>query len=141
MSNTDEIRWRQRFEHFEKALLLLQEALEDRSVEEYSKLEQEGIIQRFEYTFELAWKTVKDKLYYEGYDEKTPRSVIRRAFEIEYITEDEAETWLDSLDKRNLLSHTYDEKTAKAALDAIVEEYYPMLKKIYKNLKVEANRG
>jgi nucleotidyltransferase substrate binding protein (TIGR01987 family) len=141
MSNADEIRWRQRFENFEKALLLLREVLEAKPVLEYSKLEQEGIVQRFEYTFELAWKTMKDRLYYEGHDERTPRSVIRRAFEVGFLTEDEAEIWLDSLEKRNLLSHTYNEQTALAALQKIANEYSKILIALYQRLKPEANQS
>ena len=140
MSNADEIRWQQRFDNFQKAFLLLKEALEEKHINEYSKLEQEGIIQRFEYTFELAWKTVKDKLFYEGYDEKTPRAVIRRAFEVEFITEEDTEIWLDSLDKRNMLSHTYNEDAAREALEAIRDNYYPVIKQVYQSLKAEINR-
>jgi nucleotidyltransferase substrate binding protein (TIGR01987 family) len=140
MSNADEIRWRQRFDNFQKAFLLLQDALEAKPVNEYSKLEQEGIIQRFEYTFELAWKTIKDKLFYEGYDEKTPRAVIRKAFEVEIISEDDTEIWLDSLDKRNMLSHTYDEGAARQALEAIRDHYYPVIRQVYQNLKAEIDR-
>lgn len=140
MSNTDEIRWQQRFDNFQKAFLLLQEALEDKPIHEYSKLEQEGIIQRFEYTFELAWKTLKDKLFYEGYDEKTPRGVIRRAFEVGFISEEDTEIWLDSLNKRNILSHTYDENAAREALEAIRGSYYPVIRQVYQALKAEMSR-
>ncbi|MCR4317475.1 MAG: nucleotidyltransferase substrate binding protein [Planctomycetes bacterium] len=140
MSNTDEVRWRQRFDNFQKAFLLLKDALEENPINEYSKLEQEGIIQRFEYTFELAWKTIKDKLFYEGYDEKTPRAVIRKAFEVGFISEDDTEIWLDSLDKRNILSHTYDEKKALEALEAIRDNYYPVIEQVYLNLKAEIDR-
>jgi len=140
MSNADEIRWQQRFENFEKAFRLLEEVLEEKPINKYSMLEQEGIIQRFEYTFELAWKTIKDKLLYEGYDEKSPRAVIRKAFAAGFISEDDTEVWLDSLDKRNLLSHTYDEKTAEVALEAIQTRYYPLIKQVYQNLKSEIDR-
>jgi nucleotidyltransferase substrate binding protein (TIGR01987 family) len=140
MSNADEIRWQQRFDNFQKAFLLLKEALEEKPMNEYSRLEQEGIIQRFEYTFELAWKTIKDKLFYEGYDEKTPRAVIRRAFEVEFISEEDTEIWLDSLNKRNILSHTYNEDAAREALEAILDNYYPVIKQVYQNLKAEINR-
>ena len=137
MSGSGEIRWKQRYENFSKAIALLGEALEAKPIEEYSRLEQEGIVQRFEYTFELAWKTLKDKLLYEGYDEKTPRSVIRRAFDVGYVTEDEAEIWLDSLGKRNLLSHTYNESVAQQALQFIAERYYPLLKSLHRRLRDE----
>lgn len=139
MDNDNEIRWRRRQENFSKAIALLGEALEAKPIDRYSRLEQEGIVQRFEYTFELAWKTLKDKLLYEGYDEKTPRSVIRRAFEAGYLTEDEAETWLDSLDKRNLLSHTYNERMAQQALRFIADRYYPLLKSLHRRLQQEVD--
>ena len=138
MNENRDVRWKQRFQNFEKAYLLFEEALLDRPLKDYSKLEQEGIIQRFEYTFELAWKTIKDKLFYEGYDEKTPRSVIRRAFELNMRSEEETEICLDSLDKRNLLSHTYDETNAKASLALISGKYYSSLKNIYAQLKLQA---
>jgi nucleotidyltransferase substrate binding protein (TIGR01987 family) len=77
MSNTDEIRRRQRLENFEKAFLLLQDVLEGKPIDEYSRLEQEGIIHRYEYTFELAWKTIKDKLFYEGCDENAAREALK----------------------------------------------------------------
>lgn len=139
MNNSAEIRWKQRFENFEKAFLLLKEALADRPLLEYSKLEQEGIVQRFEYTFELAWKTLKDRLYYEGYDETSPRAVIRRAFETKYLTDEETETWLESLEQRNLLSHTYDEAAAQDALNLIKEKYFYMLDTVYQQLKSDLN--
>ncbi len=131
MSNSDEIRWRQRLDHFRTALSLLRTALEERPINEYSDLEQEGIIQRFEYTFELAWKTLKDLLFYEGYDETSPRSVIRRAFEMGYISEDDVECWFDALEKRDLLSHTYRRKLALEALDLISNRYASMLNRLH----------
>ncbi len=140
MSNSNAIRWKQRFDNFQKAFLLLREVLEGKSIGEYSKLEQEGIVQRFEYTFELAWKTVKDKLYYEGFDEKTPRAVIRKAFEVGFISEDDTEIWLESLSARNLLSHTYDEETARKVLESIRDRYYPVIERLYESLKAEIER-
>jgi nucleotidyltransferase substrate binding protein (TIGR01987 family) len=118
-------------------VLLLQEALADRPLFEYSKLEQEGIVQRFEYTFELAWKSLKDRLYYEGYDETSPRAVIRRSFEAKYLTEEETELWLESLEQRNLLSRTYDEAAAGEALALIKEKYFTVFERIYQRLKSE----
>lgn len=131
MSNTDEIRWKQRMDHFKSALSLLRTALEDRPLDEYSDLEQEGIIQRFEYTFELAWKTMRDLLFYEGYDEPSPRSVIRRAFEMGYVSEDDVECWFDALEKRNLLSHTYRRELAVEALDLISNRYATILYRLH----------
>ena len=78
MSNTDDIRWQQRLANFGKAMSQLDAATKEN---EYSDLERAGVMKTFEFCFELAWKTLKDLLFYEGYDEKTPRDVLRRAFE------------------------------------------------------------
>jgi len=132
MSNTDEIRWQQRLENFQKAFAQLEAACDQ---EDYSDLERAGLVQVFEFSFELGWKTLKDLLFYEGYDEKTPRDVIRRAFAVGYISESESETWLDALDKRNLLSHTYDEETAEEAVELIKDHYTPVLRSTIDTLK------
>jgi nucleotidyltransferase substrate binding protein (TIGR01987 family) len=140
MSNTDPIRWKQRLTQFEKASGLLFEAME-RPVEELSKLEQEGVIQRFEYTFELSWKVLKDLLFYEGFDVKSPRQVFRQAFEAEYMGEKDTETALSALSKRNLLSHTYEEAVAQEALREIQQNYTPMLKRLQQTLRHRKARG
>lgn len=132
MANSDEIRWKQRLENFGKALAQLESAC---AIETYSDLERAGLVKLFEISFELAWKTLKDLLYYEGYDEKTPRSVIRKAFETEYLDESDAETLLDALDKRNLLSHLYEEKTAVEAKDLIKNQFHPIFQRIYSRLE------
>jgi nucleotidyltransferase substrate binding protein (TIGR01987 family) len=139
MDNADPIRWQQRFSRFEKASGLLFEAME-RPVEELSKLEQEGVIQRFEYTFELAWKVLKDLLFYEGFDVKSPRQVFRQAFEAEYMREEDTETALNALSKRNLLSHTYEEAVAQEALREIQQNYAPMLKRLQHTLRKRKDR-
>lgn len=76
----DTPRWKYRFDNFRRALALLREAMEQETL---SQLEQEGAIQRFEYTMELAWKTLKDYLESQNvvFDTITPRTVIRKAFE------------------------------------------------------------
>lgn len=107
--NYKEIRWKQRFENFENAFLLLEEAVND--FPNLSKLEKEGLIQRFEYTFELSWKTLKDFLESQGVEAKFPREVIKQAFKNELILD--GELWLQMLDSRNQMAHTYDEKTFK----------------------------
>jgi nucleotidyltransferase substrate binding protein (TIGR01987 family) len=124
MSNTDEIRWRQRLENFRKAMNQLRAACDK---QKYSDLERAGLVQVFEFTFELSWKTLKDLLFYEGHDVKAPRDVIRKGFEVEYVSEDDSETFLDALEKRNLLSHTYEEEKALEAVRLIREVYFPAL--------------
>lgn len=134
MSNTDPIRWQQRLQQFEKASGLLSEALEG-SVSKLSNLEQEGVIQRFEYTFELSWKTLKDLLFYEGFDVKSPRDVIRQAFQSEYLSEEDSEALLEALDKRNLLSHTYNDEIAREALALVQDSYGPVLQRLLATLQ------
>lgn len=132
MVNSDEIRWQQRFSNFSKAFAQLDSACEQ---EHYSDLERAGLVQMFEFTMELAWNTLKDLLFYEGYDAKTPRDAIRKAFEAEYLTEDETETLLDALTKRNVLSHTYDEKTAAEAEYLVKHVYTPVFRSLYNRLQ------
>jgi nucleotidyltransferase substrate binding protein (TIGR01987 family) len=140
MRNTDPIRWKQRLQQFTKAEQRLSEALVD-GYEALSRLEQEGVIQRFEYTFELAWKVLKDLLFYEGFDVKSPREVIRQAFEAEYLTEADTETALDALEKRNLLTHTYEESTMLEALELIEGQFQPMLNRLFKTLEKRATES
>ena len=137
MSNTDPIRWKQRLQQFTKAEQRLSEALLN-GYGALNRLEQEGVIQRFEYTFELAWKVLKDLLFYEGFDVQSPREVIRQAFETEYLNESDTETALDALEKRNLLTHTYEESTMLEALELIEGQFQPMLNRLLKTLEKRA---
>lgn len=137
MANSDEIRWQQRLENFGKALARLETACNQ---DEYSDLERAGLVQMFEFTLELAWNTVKDLLFYEGFDVKTPREAIRKAFETEYLSEAETEILLDALAKRNLLSHTYDENTAKEAERLVKEVFTPVFRALYDRLYEKRNR-
>jgi nucleotidyltransferase substrate binding protein (TIGR01987 family) len=132
VSNSAEIRWHQRFENFHKATRLLAAACEQ---EEYSDLERAGLVQTFEFSFELAWNTLKDLLFHEGHDPRTPRETIRAAFTAGYLTEAETATALDALDKRNLLSHSYDEATAEEAVKLIRGQYAPMLLALHARLE------
>lgn len=130
--NTDNIRWKLRFDNYEKAVARLEEACE---LEVYKPIEQAGLVQMFEFTFELAWKVLKDILFVEGIVSNSPRDSIRRAFETGYLCEDDTETLLDALDKRNLLSHTYNESTAEQAVLRIKNDYAPVLGRLYTTLK------
>ena len=106
-------------EDFSRALQKLHAALaKDISADE---LYLDGLIQRFEFCFELAWKLMKAFLDYEGIEVNSPRSAIRQAFQTELIAD--AEAWLDMLEKRNLSSHTYDEETAKEIYRHVAQKY------------------
>ncbi len=140
MSNSDPIRWKLRLQQFAKAEQRLSEALID-GYEPLNRLEQEGVIQRFEYTFKLAWKVLKYLLFYEGFDVRSPREAIRQAFVAEYLNEDDTEVALDALEKRNLLMHTYEEETMLEALKLIEGQFQPMLDRLLKTLEKRATES
>ncbi|MCT4593805.1 MAG: nucleotidyltransferase substrate binding protein [Anaeromicrobium sp.] len=126
MSHKD-IQWRQRFENFNRAYKQLHAAIID--FNKLSILEKEGLIQRFEYTFELAWKTLKDYLESQEVEVKFPREVIKAAFHYGLI--EDGEVWMDMLEKINLLAHTYDEERFNFAITKIKEEYYKAIYEVY----------
>jgi len=129
----NDIRWQQRFQNFEKSYLLFDEAMQMNN-ETLSQLEKEGIIQRFEVLMELSWKTLKDYLENEGYDQvKNGKQAIRVAFQDEIITD--AENWMEALKKRNLTSHTYNEVILAETLIFLKDVFYPMVRDLYFNLK------
>ena len=132
MGVNQDIRWKQRFENFDRGFVLLREALA-RKPDSLSMLEKEGVIQRFEYTFELAWKTLKDYLEEGGLliTPITPRQVIKEAFAARVIPD--GEVWVNMLDHRNLLSHTYDSAVFEQAVEAIAQRYLPAMTKLHES--------
>jgi len=133
-----EIRWKQRFKHFVKAFTLLRSALEDKEIDDFDDLQQEGLVQRFEYTFELLWKTLKDYLDNEEVDIGliSPKNVIKAAGKstlLERIGAD-GEILLDMHTTRNLLSHTYDVKNFRESLIKLKRDYLPQIDLIYEYL-------
>lgn len=122
-SATPDIRWKQRFDNFDRAFVLLHEVY-DRGVDSLSQLEKEGAIQRFEVAFELAWKTLKDYLEENSIvaNPVTPRSVIKEAFAAKLL--DDAQVWVDMMLHRNLLSHTYDNAVFETVLRAVTARYF-----------------
>ena len=117
------IRWKQRFQNFQKVYSQLELAVHKN---ELSELERSGLIQTFEYSFELSWKTLKDFLESEGIIATTPRKVIQEAFKAEFIKD--GHDWIDALEKRNLLSHCYDEQLSLKVMDLIKKSYFPFIK-------------
>ncbi|HEY2384528.1 MAG TPA: nucleotidyltransferase substrate binding protein [Terriglobia bacterium] len=137
MSNPD-VRWKQRFQNFERAYLLLSQALEDGS-SALTLLEKEGVVQRFEYSFELAWKMIKDFLEEGGLviSPITPRQVLKDAFGARVLAD--GKVWIDMLDHRNLLSHTYDSVVFEEAVDAIAQRYLPAMRTLYKSFSAKSS--
>ncbi len=120
---SNDIRWIQRFGNYKKALSQLTKAVELSSQRDLSELEQQGVVQAFEYTHELAWKTLKD--FYENQGEsgiQGSRDASRMAFNRGLIAD--GEIWMDMIKSRNLSSHTYNEETATQVVNDIIKRYY-----------------
>lgn len=128
--NAEDIRWKQRYANYKKAVFQLTEFVEK---PELNKFETQGLIQCFEYTFELAWKTVKDYLEAQGFSVKSPRQTIQVAFQTELISD--GHVWIDALEKRNLMAHTYDEGITREAERLIRDQYYFVLKALQDELE------
>lgn len=118
-----EIRWEQRFQNFQKALKKLNELVQ---IEVYSEIERDSLVKRFEFTLELAWKTLQDLLNFKGYiDVKGPKPVVKQAFKDGLIADDVG--WILMLDARNMTSHIYDEEIALEIAREIKMNFFPLL--------------
>ena len=122
-----DVRWRQRFQNFDRAFRRLEAAVS--SYETLSTLEKEGLVQRFEYTFELAWKTLGDYLEYKEVDARFPRDVIKAGFQYGLI--DDGEMWMDMLEKRNLMAHTYDEERFAYVVGRIRDDFFVAVAQVH----------
>lgn len=119
-----DIRWTQRFSNFDRALKKLTEAVALSKTRELSELEQQGLIQGFEFVHELGWNVLKDFLEYDGIQNITgSRTATREAFK-QGILQD-GQVWIDMIESRNLSSHTYNEDTAMRLVGDILTRYYP----------------
>lgn len=136
MESQTDIRWIQRYANFHRACQRLLEVTEaDRLLEDLTELEREGLVQRFEYTFELAWKVLQDLLTFKGYDFMAgPNGTLRMAFEDGLLSDHDG--WRQMMKARNKLTHVYDEEEVFAIMELIFDEYAPVLKKLDENLAV-----
>jgi nucleotidyltransferase substrate-binding family protein len=134
----EDIRWVQRLDNFSRALSRLEGAVKIVSSrikfgEDVDELLEEGMIQRFEYTHELAWNTMKDYEEYQGYtDIRGSRDAIRKALEIGLVDD---RRWMESIADRNRSSHNYDELVVSGILVNIIEVYFPLFKAFEANMK------
>lgn len=128
------VRWKQRFENFSKAYKLLEDAIN--LDKELSILEKEGVIQRFEYTLELAWNTIKDYLGAEGVilTSFTPKSIIKQAFNLQII--ENGELWIEALEQRVILANTYETIVFTNAYEKIKSRYFMLFSDLYKFFSV-----
>lgn len=132
MANKD-IRWKQRFQNFSKALAQLQKFIDKGDLNE---LEEQGLIQAFEYTYELAWNTIKDFYEYQGAsDIQGSRDAFRMASERGLITN--GALWMQMIESRKKSVHTYDEELAGEIARAIIKDYHPLFIQLQTRLQVE----
>lgn len=128
MTSNKDIRWEQRFSNYNKALKKLSEAVDyikrEKAEEILDEILKEGLIQRFEYTHELAWNVMKDFLSEIG-DIKIygSKDATKEAFKADLI--EDGEVWMEMVKSRNKTSHTYNKETAEEIYTKILNEYYP----------------
>lgn len=124
-----DIRWKQRFNNYLKAFQTLIEAVELAQTRALSKLEQQGLIQGFEFTHELAWNVLKDYLEHKGFvDLIGSRDATRTAFKNGLI--ENGEVWMEMIKARNQTSHTYNPELADDVADDILNVFYPEFEKL-----------
>lgn len=124
MTNAD-LRWLQRFDNFQRALLVLERGVQLARSRPLSELEQQGLIQGFEFTHELAWNLLKDYLSHQGIAGVVgSRDATRLAFQNGLITD--GETWMQMIRSRNQSSHTYNLEQAQAIASDVRERFYPV---------------
>lgn len=130
MTQQTDIRWIQRYANFHKACRRLLDVTEaDRFIEDLSELELEGLVKRFGYTFELAWKVMQDLLVYKGYEfMQGPNGTMKMAFEDGLISNHDG--WRKMAKSRNTLSHVYDEAEVIPIVRLIYSDYAPLLKQL-----------
>ncbi|MBQ8385646.1 MAG: nucleotidyltransferase substrate binding protein [Spirochaetaceae bacterium] len=132
-----DIRWKQWFHSYTKALAVFTEAVELARSRPLSPLEKQGLVQSFEFTQELSWKVLKDFLEYQGAATGIlgSKDAIPRGFAAGLISD--GDTWMDMIASRNLASHTYNQETADEILQKCVESYAPQFQQLQKRLEAE----
>jgi len=121
-----DIRWQQRLDNYRSALSELGEFIERG---ELNKYEEQGLVKAFEYTYELAWKTLKDFLGYQGVEGIVgSRDVFRSAFSNGII--EDGHLWMSMIESRNKTAHTYNKKTAEEIADEVRDRFYPAFREL-----------
>ncbi|MBU0545718.1 nucleotidyltransferase substrate binding protein [Patescibacteria group bacterium] len=131
----NELRWKQRFQNFEKAFAVFQRRIDEYEAHTDEEAYQMALVQGYEIIIELAWKVMKDYLENDGFDVKNGKQAIRQAFQNELIRD--GEIWLQALDNRNLTSHTCDDEVLETNVSFISEQFYPLVRDFYFDLKKE----
>jgi nucleotidyltransferase substrate binding protein (TIGR01987 family) len=125
-AKSEDVRWKQRFINYSRALETIEEAKSLADLRPLSKLEQQGLIQGFEFTHELAWNVLKDYLEEQGFvDIIGSKNASRQAFKNGLILD--GEVWMDMIKAPNLTSHTYNAELAESITQDILVRFYPQL--------------
>ncbi|MBC2711415.1 MAG: nucleotidyltransferase substrate binding protein [Desulfosarcina sp.] len=120
-----DIRWEQRLANYSMALAQLTKAVDLAGQRPLSELEQQGLIQAFEFTHELAWNVMKDYFAFQGDPSITgSRDAVRESFNKGLITDGEG--WMEMIKSRNQSSHTYNQKVAEEIVDKVVTGYHTL---------------
>lgn len=126
-------RWQEKLKDLKNALDRLEKGLKE---EQSNSLVIDGVIQRFEFNYELVWKVLKFYFEYQGLERvNSPRSAFKEAYALGLI--ENGDDWVDMLTDRNLTSHTYDEQMARKIYRKIRDKHFPNLKEIYHKLRKE----
>jgi nucleotidyltransferase substrate binding protein (TIGR01987 family) len=137
MNNKMDIRWIQRFTNYKKALSQLEKFIAKGKLNE---LEEQGLIQAFEYTHELAWNVLRDYLREMGHiNLYGSRDATREAFKLELIQD--GETWMDMINDRNRTSHTYNQATADQIANNITQRFFPLFLDLRDTMEKLVNVG
>lgn len=126
---SEDIRWKQRFDNYLRAFETLRRAVELARQRDLSELEQQGLIQGFEFTHELAWNVLKDYLEEAGISGIIgSKGATREAFKNGLIQD--GESWMEMIKARNLSSHTYNQDTAEQLVSNILARFYPAFEQL-----------
>ena len=129
--NNPDIRWQQRFSNYKKALAQLSQFIVQGNL---SRLEEQGLIKAFEYTFELAWNVIKDYYEYQGITEiQVSRDAFRMAFKQGLI--EDGDTWMNMINSRIQTTHTYNEEVARDIAEDIINNYYDRFRELETQLE------
>jgi len=127
----EEIRWRQRFANYQKALQQLTKFIDKG---ELNELEEQGLIQAFEYTHELAWNVLRDYLIEKGHQSiHGSRDATREAFKLDLIQD--GDTWMDMIRDRNRTNHAYNQDTAESITCNIKERFFALFVELQQTMR------
>jgi nucleotidyltransferase substrate binding protein (TIGR01987 family) len=133
----EDIRWKQRFHNFQKALQTLRQAAELAAQRQLSELEKQGLVQGFEFTHELGWNVLKDYLEEQGVAGLIgSKNAARAAFKNGLI--EDGEVWMEMIRARNLSSHTYNQETAEELVEAILHRFHPVFEELARKFNLLA---